>query len=57
MKGQLVKTVVSDQLSAGQHTVIWNGKDENERSVPSGSYLYKIKAGRYTSTKKMILMK
>ena len=67
LKGQKVKTL-SVILSDAQHriegtgkrtySVIWNGTDQNNKSVSSGIYLYKLKAGgRYTSTKKMILLK
>ena len=34
-----------------------NGKDKNNRFVNSGVYFYKIKSGKFTSTKKMILLK
>ncbi|MCK4654342.1 MAG: T9SS type A sorting domain-containing protein, partial [Candidatus Cloacimonetes bacterium] len=58
IRGQLIKTLVSENLDAGVHTMVWDGKDNNSQSVSSGIYLYKMKAGgRYTSTKKMILMK
>ena len=57
LKGQKIKTLVSEILSAGNHSVVWNGTDENEKSVSSGVYLYKMRTGNYISTKKMILMK
>ena len=57
MKGQKVKQLVNEQLYAGQHSVIWNGTDDSGNPVTSGIYLYKLKSGVYTSTKKMILMK
>jgi C1A family cysteine protease len=57
LKGQKIKTLVNDVLSAGSHSIIWYGTDANEKSVASGVYLYKMKTGNYTSTKKMILMK
>ena len=58
LKGQKVKQLVSDQLSAGQYSVDWNGTDNNGKDVSSGIYLYKLKVGNhYTSTKKMILLK
>ena len=55
--GQKVKTLVQDDKSRGLHSVIWNGKDDNSNPVSSGIYLYKIKSGKYSKTKKMILMK
>lgn len=57
VKGQLVKTLVKDTKEAGNHSVVWNGKDNNNRSVSSGIYYYKMSAGKYSNTRKMILMK
>jgi len=57
LKGQKVKQLVNSQLSAGQHSVVWNGDDDNNKPVSSGMYLYKLKNGTYSSTKKMILIK
>ena len=44
-------------MDSGFHKVVWDGKDENGKSVSSGIYFYKMNTGEYTSTKKMILMK
>ncbi|MFA7056669.1 MAG: chitobiase/beta-hexosaminidase C-terminal domain-containing protein [Candidatus Cloacimonadales bacterium] len=57
LKGQLVKTLVNERQTAGAHSIVWNGKDEGNRSVSSGVYFYKMRNGKFSSTKKMILMK
>jgi len=57
VKGQLVKTLVNEAKEAGNHSVVWKGTDNNGRSVSSGIYYYKMIAGKYSSTKKMIMMK
>ena len=57
LKGQLVKTLVSETKAAGNHSVVWEGDDDGGRQVSSGIYLYKMYSGKYTSTKKMIMMK
>ncbi|NQV19735.1 MAG: carboxypeptidase regulatory-like domain-containing protein [Armatimonadetes bacterium] len=57
LKGQKVKTLMEKILPAGNHSVVWNGKDENGKSVTSGVYFYKMRTGEYFSTKKMILLK
>lgn len=58
LKGQKVKQLVNGFFPAGQHSVVWNGTDQNNKPVSSGIYLYKLKAGgRYNSIKKMILLK
>ncbi|HPH60725.1 MAG TPA: choice-of-anchor J domain-containing protein, partial [Candidatus Syntrophosphaera sp.] len=57
VKGQLVKTLVSEDKAAGNHSIAWDGVDANNQPVSSGVYFYKMFAGKYSSTKKMILMK
>ncbi|MBL7148623.1 MAG: carboxypeptidase regulatory-like domain-containing protein [Candidatus Cloacimonetes bacterium] len=58
LKGQKIKQLVSNQLSAGQHSVVWNGTDENNQPVGSGIYFYQLKAGnQYSETKRMLLLK
>ncbi|PKN79592.1 MAG: hypothetical protein CVU48_04890 [Candidatus Cloacimonetes bacterium HGW-Cloacimonetes-1] len=57
VKGQVVRTLVSETKASGNHTTVWNGKDNNGRNVTSGVYFYKMNAGKYSSTRKMILMK
>jgi len=61
LKGQLVKTLVNEVKETGDHTAIWNGTDNSNKSVSSGVYFYKMVSvgsiSTYTSSKKMILMK
>lgn len=57
IKGQLVKTLRNEMMNAGKHSVVWNGKDHQNRNVTSGVYFYKIETNNFTSTKKMILIK
>ena len=57
-KGKKVKQFLSDQLSAGQHSIIWNGDDEMGNPVSSGVYFYKlIMNGKIESVKKCLLLK
>jgi len=51
-----VKQLVSDQLLSGEYSVIWNGKDDNNKPVSSGIYFYKLNLGN-SPTGKMILFK
>ncbi|MCB5287372.1 MAG: choice-of-anchor J domain-containing protein [Candidatus Cloacimonetes bacterium] len=57
VKGQLIKKLVNEDKAAGEHTVVWNGTDQNNRAVSTGVYFYKMNAGKYSSTRKMIMMK
>jgi len=57
MLGQKVKTLVNGYVGTGNHSVVWNGVDDRNRNVASGIYFYRMQAGKYTSTKKMIMMK
>jgi hypothetical protein len=57
LKGQLVRTLVNEVKTAGNYSVVWNGRDNNNQPVSSGVYFYKMNAGKYSSTKKMIMMK
>ena len=58
IKGQLVKTLVNDIISEGNHYVIWNGMDKNGNAVSSGIYLYRLKSDEEVLiSKKMLLLK
>jgi flagellar hook assembly protein FlgD len=57
IKGQLVKTLVNGVQAAGDHSVVWNGTDMNNKSVGNGVYYFKMNSGKYSRTRKMILMK
>ncbi|UCE17679.1 MAG: PKD domain-containing protein, partial [Gemmatimonadota bacterium] len=50
--GQRIATLVNEMQNSGYHRVTWNASD-----VPSGVYFYRIVAGEFTATNKMVLMK
>ncbi|MBN1212838.1 MAG: DUF4397 domain-containing protein [candidate division Zixibacteria bacterium] len=50
--GQQVTTLVNESISAGQHQVEFNASN-----LASGIYFYKLDAGSFSDTKKMILLK
>lgn len=57
LKGQKVKTLVSEKLTKGDHSAVWNGLDKKGNQVNSGLYFYRLKAGDFSTTKKMTLIK
>ncbi|MCD4818024.1 MAG: T9SS type A sorting domain-containing protein [Candidatus Cloacimonetes bacterium] len=57
VKGQRVTTLANRYFEEGSHSVIWNGIDNNKKSVSSGIYFYKISTDKETAMKKMLLLK
>jgi flagellar hook assembly protein FlgD len=58
LKGQKVKTLVNEVLPAGEHSVVWDGKNTNNKAVASGIYFYNLKVGNKSlATKKCLLLK
>jgi hypothetical protein len=55
--GQHIKTLVDEHRNAGHYQVTWNGRDKNNTAAPSGIYFYRIQAGSFIQSKKMILLK
>ena len=55
--GQKVRTLFNGVRPAGLHSVVWNGTGDSGNKLSSGVYVYKIKAGDYTTSRKMILLK
>ena len=58
IKGQKVKTLTNDCFEKGNHSVIWNGVDENGNPVSSGVYFYNLNVnGKSKAIKKCLLLK
>lgn len=57
LKGQKVKSLISDQKSAGVYEISWNGENEIQQRVSSGMYLIVLKSRTQTSVKKILLLK
>ncbi|MFQ5652940.1 MAG: T9SS type A sorting domain-containing protein, partial [bacterium] len=55
--GQRVATLVNKQQVAGNYLVQWNGQNDAGRPVASGIYVYRISAGDFVQTKKMLFLK
>ncbi|NOZ61092.1 MAG: T9SS type A sorting domain-containing protein [Calditrichaeota bacterium] len=55
--GKEVITLVDKKLDAGTYTAAWNGRDKNGSTVASGVYLYQMKAGWYSNTRKLIYIR
>ena len=55
--GRLVRILHDSQTEAGSRSVVWDGRDDNGRAVGSGVYLYRLNAGEFSKTKKVVLIK
>ncbi len=55
--GRLVTTLVDGKQDAGYRTVAWNGQDHAGGQVSSGVYFYKLVAGDFVQTRKMVLLR
>jgi hypothetical protein len=55
--GQRVIDLANEQMPAGSHSVTWNGKNKAGQPVSSGIYFYRLQAGEYVSSKKLLLLK
>jgi hypothetical protein len=55
--GIKVAELVNSFQNAGTYEATWNGKDDSDKQVASGTYIYTIMAGNFKQSKKMILMK
>lgn len=55
--GQLIRKLVDEEKLAGKYSVIWDGKDDYNELVTSGTYFYRIRSGDLVSDKKMLLLR
>lgn len=55
--GEKIKTLIDREMNAGYHIIYWNGRDGFGTSAASGVYLYRLVAGNFVQTKKMVLLK
>ncbi|MBN1478680.1 T9SS C-terminal target domain-containing protein [candidate division KSB1 bacterium] len=57
VRGELVKTLVSETKSTGDYSVQWDGSNLNNEQVGSGVYLYRLKADDFEQTRRMLLIR
>jgi len=55
--GRQVRTLLNQTQDAGYRSVIWNATNDYGKPVSAGVYLYKIQAGEFVQTRKMVLLK
>jgi hypothetical protein len=57
LAGQRVVDLVEGVRAAGTYTVRWDGRDEQERELASGIYLYRLQVGEQVQTRKLVLVR
>ena len=57
IRGQLVITLVDAEQPAGTYMAQWDGQDMKGQRVSSGVYFYRLKAGNFSKTRKMVILK
>lgn len=57
LQGKAIKDLLQVSLEPGHYSLAWDGTDKHASPVASGVYYYKMTAGKYSSTRKMILLK
>jgi hypothetical protein len=55
--GALIAVPFDDAVQAGDHQIVWDGRNQNGEAVASGVYLYKLVSDRYSEARKMMLLK
>jgi hypothetical protein len=55
--GQQVRRLVAEQLPAGAHSAVWDGRNEAGMRVGNGVYLYQLRAADFVEMKRMLLLK
>jgi hypothetical protein len=58
VSGNLVRVLVAEALvEAGRHEVVWAGTDATGRQVATGVYFFRLTAGDFVHTRRMLLVK
>jgi FlgD Ig-like domain len=57
LAGRRVSTLVDAELAAGPHTFRWEGLGDDGRSVGPGVYFCQLQCGRFTGTRRMLMLR
>jgi len=57
LRGQTIKTLVSNELDVGWYEMVWNGDDDENQQVATGLYLGRLQSGEQAKTVKMLYLK
>jgi hypothetical protein len=57
IRGQRIKRLLHETMKTGEHSVVWDGKDDKGHSVSSGVYFYRLTTNTKQEQRKMLLLK
>ncbi|MEJ2636839.1 MAG: FlgD immunoglobulin-like domain containing protein [Calditrichia bacterium] len=57
LTGRRIRSLTNGYYQAGNHQVVWDGTNDRGNPVASGIYIYRLLAGEYVQSRKMMLMK
>ena len=55
--GQEIRILVDEIMQPGTYTITWDGKDHKDNQVASGFYFYRLSAGDFADTRRMVLLR
>ena len=55
--GKEVKTLINEPMQPGRYSVVWDGTDNKNQEVAGGVYIYRLVAGEFVASKKMVLLR
>ena len=57
IRGRVVARLVDGHHEAGWYDLAWDGRDGRGKAIATGLYIYRIVAGNFTKTRKMVLIR
>ncbi len=55
--GRMVRSLVSETLETGIHSIVWDGKDVHGRTAPAGIYVFNLRQGEFAASARVTLVR
>ncbi|MFH1143487.1 MAG: right-handed parallel beta-helix repeat-containing protein, partial [Candidatus Eisenbacteria bacterium] len=55
--GRCLRTLVEGPCAAGRYTIVWDGRDEQQRAIPGGIYFIKLQAGEIRESRRVVYLR